>query len=432
VTTGPLGTFSVNVSGKIGTTTAVVSSVNPSVLFQKVTFTATVTPSSGSGVPKGTVTFRDNGQNLATVSLDASGNAVYSTSSLKLGNQNIVAVYNGSAIYSFSTSPVLTQVVNKDSTTTAIASSANPSVFGQSVVFTATVTAVAPGSGIPGGTVVLKDNGVTLATLKLDANGVATYTTSALKVGAHSLTFVYQGSASYTASTSTALSQVVNKDSTSTLLVSSVNPSVFGQSVTFTATVTANAPGSGVPTGTVTFRDNGKALATVTLNASGIAVFTTSTLPAGTQNIVATYNGSGSYKFDNSAKLVQIVNKASTKSTVVSSLNPAAFGQAVTFTLTVTPVLPGGGIPTGGKVTFFDGTTVLSTGTLNSKGVATFTISTLSVGTHRIIATFSGNADYKFSRSVVLLEVVDPAAVVLAALIDSTLNKSAIDQVFAT
>src|SRR4029077_18513294 len=99
------------------------------------------------------------------------------------------------------------------------------------------------------------------------------------------------GDASFLTSTSSDLSQVVNQASTSTAVTTSLTPSVFGQSVTFTATVTAGFPGSGIPTGTVTFKDGASTLGTGTLSGSGVATFTTSALSAATHTINAFYGG---------------------------------------------------------------------------------------------------------------------------------------------
>src|SRR5262249_37031160 len=159
-----------------------------------------------------------------------------------------------------------TQTVNKDATGTALASSANPSVFGQSVTFTATVTADAPGAGTPMGTVTFFDGSTQLGTGTL-TDGVATFSTVALSGAHHHVSSVdrrsHRGSP---ASTSPTLPQTVNQDSTAAALASSANPSAFGQSVTFTATVTASAPGAGTPTGAVTFFDGSTALGTATLS----------------------------------------------------------------------------------------------------------------------------------------------------------------------
>ena len=158
-----------------------------------------------------------------------------------------------------------TLTINQASTTTTLASSANPSVYGQSVTFTATVAAVAPGSGTPTGSVTLMDGSTTLGTGTL-TGGVVTFNTSTLNVASHSITAVYGGDSNFTMSTSAALSQAVNQDSTSTALTSSVNPIVFGQSVSFTATVTANAPGAGTPTGSISFMEGSTTLDTESLS----------------------------------------------------------------------------------------------------------------------------------------------------------------------
>jgi fibronectin-binding autotransporter adhesin len=93
--------------------------------------------------------------------------------------------------------------------------------------------------------------------------------------------------------------------STTTTLASSLNPSASGQSVTFTATVT---PGTaGTPTGTVQFFDGSTLLATVAINSSGVATFTTSTLSVGRHNMTATYSGDGSFSGSTSAVLAQVV-----------------------------------------------------------------------------------------------------------------------------
>src|SRR5205814_4855841 len=116
--------------------------------------------------------------------------------------------------------------------------SANPSVSGQSVVLTATVSAGAPGAGTPSGTVIFKDGGTALSTNTL-SGGVASYTNTTFSVTNHSITVAYNGDASFNTNISSPLTQTVNKQSTTTTLASSQNPSVFRQAVTFTDTITA-------------------------------------------------------------------------------------------------------------------------------------------------------------------------------------------------
>ena len=135
-----------------------------------------------------------------------------------------------------------------------------------------------PGAAHPTGGVTFEDGTTVLGTGTLSASGVASYTTTAfqLSVGAgHSITAVYGGDTNFQGSSSAAMGQAVDQDGTTTLVSSSANPSVYGQPVTFTATVSASAPGSGVPTGGVTFEDGATVLGTGTLSASGVASYTT-------------------------------------------------------------------------------------------------------------------------------------------------------------
>ena len=167
---------------------------------------------------------------------------------MSVASHAITAVYGGDGNFNTSTSGTVNQVVNKANTTTGLTSSINPTVFGQSTTLTATVTAVAPGVGTPSGTVDFKDGATVIAAaVPLNGSAVATFSTSSLSVGGHSITAVYSGNGNFLTSTSSAVNQVVNKANTTTGLTSSINPTVFGQSTTLTATVTAVAPGVGTP-----------------------------------------------------------------------------------------------------------------------------------------------------------------------------------------
>jgi hypothetical protein len=384
-----------------GTSTGLVSSVNPSVIGQSVTFTATVAANTGtSGTPSGTVTFMDGSTTLGSGTLSG-GVATFTTSSLAVSNHAITAVYGGDTNHTGSTSGTVSQAVNRDSTSTALTSSLNPSAMNQSVTFTATVSAGSPGSGTPSGTVTFKDGSTTLGTGTL-SGGKATFTTTTLAAGSHAITAVYAGDTNHTGSTSNAVNQSVGP--TTTTLVSSLNPSVFGQSVTFTVNVSAQIAGSGTPAGSVTFFDGSTKLGSAKLNSSGQAVFTTSSLRAGSHTITAVYGGSTRFATSTSAALAQTVNQSQTTTTLSSSRNPALFGRTVTFTATVRPVAPGAGTPTG-TVIFYDGSTAIGSATLTG-GKATFSISTLARGSHSITAKYVGDANFGFSLSSVLNEVI--------------------------
>jgi MYXO-CTERM domain-containing protein len=384
-------------------TTTVASLTNPSVFGQSVTFKATVTGTGGTAT--GTVTFSEGGTTLGTGTL-AAGAATFSTSALSAGTHAIVATYGGDSNFGISASAALSQVVNKAATSTALVSGSNPSIVGASVTFTATVTATAPGAGTPNGTVNFREGATVLGSGTLSAAGVATFSTSALGVGTHTITADYVTSASFAASTSNNVAQVVNKDGVTATIASSLNPSTFGASVTFTATVTSTGNG-GIPTGTVTFKDGATVLGTGTLDATGIATYATTALTGGSHNVSATYAGDTNHAGGSSAALAQVVNGATSATALTSSVNPSVFGQSTTLTATVTSAIAG---TRTGTVTFSDGATTLGTAMLNAAGVATFSTSTFSVGTHALSAVYGGDANFATSTSAGLSQVVNKGA----------------------
>jgi hypothetical protein len=211
-------------------------------------------------------------------------------------------------------------------TTTALAPpTPNPSNSGQTVTFVATVTATAGGSPPPAGELVTFLDGTTaLGTAPLGANGVATFTTSTLTPGMHTIGAKYPGDSIYAPSTSPTVVQMVLSapvlPATVTLVNSSANPSALGQSVTFTAVVTPAAGVTGTPTGTVTFTINGVAQAPVPLAVVGgndEATLTTSILALGTNTITAGYSGDSAFAPSTSPALAQLVNPATPPPAVV-------------------------------------------------------------------------------------------------------------------
>lgn len=174
-------------------------------------------------------------------------------------------------------------------TTTGLSASATSVVIGTSVTLTATVS---PASGTPDptGTVTFKDGATTLGTGTLNGSGVATYTASALSLAAHSITASYAGDARNLASASSALTVTVTAEATTTALTASSPSAVVGSGITFTATV-AGTSGGPTPTGLVTFMDGATTLGPGTLNGSGVATYSTSSLAVGAHSIVANYGG---------------------------------------------------------------------------------------------------------------------------------------------
>ena len=382
---------------KATTATALASSLNPAGTNQSISFTATVTGQFG-GAATGSVAFVSGSQTLGTATL--SGNhATLTTSFSATGTYSISAKYNGDGNNAGSTSPTLSQAIIA-STTTALTSSLNPSVVSQAVTFTATVTS--PAGAPPNGELITFKNGSAVLGTAALSGGIASLTTSSLAAGVYTITATYGGDANFTASTSPGLRQVVNsasKSATSTTLSSSLNPSTYGQSVTWKATVTTSGPVP--PTGSVTFSWSTYTIGSATLNSSGIAILTKSNLNVYTYPLVAVYKGDSSNLGSTSAILNQVVKQATSAATVTSSPNPSIQGQAVTFTAKITsPTV----VPTG-PVTFTLGNTVLGTVQL-SGGKATFTTSTLPVGTDTVTVTYPWNSNIA-SSSASIAQVVN-------------------------
>jgi hypothetical protein len=286
-------------------------------------------------------------------------------------------------------------------TTVTLKTSASSATYGNPITFTATVKPVSSGGGVPDGDVTFKDGAAVLGTVTL-ANGVAALTIAGLTGGNHSITAAYSGGANYLASTSAALSQDVSRIATTVTVDTSATTAVYGQTVTFTATVAA---GYGVPTGTVTFKDGTDVLGTVQLDASGVAVFTTSTLSVRTHYLTANYDGDVSDKTATRAFKVTVTN-AATVTTLATSVDSAVTGQPVTLTATVLSSEVG---VTSGVVTFKRGTTTLGTAPLDASGHASLTLDSLPIGTSSLTASYGGATGYTSSKSAAKSLVVAKA-----------------------
>ena len=211
-------------------------------------------------------------------------------------------------------SPKSAQVVVSNAaqiaTTTSVASSVNPSVFGQDVQFTATV-APASGTGTPTGTVQFTVDGANFGSAATMSGGSATSPTiGTLTVGTHSVGATYRGDSAFSGG-SGSLTQTVNKADTTMVVSSSGSPSVFRQSATFIATVSATAPGAGVPGGSFQFAIDGSDVGSPVTISSGSASLTTNTLGVGSHTVAATYSGDGSFN-TSSGTFSQTVDKAGT------------------------------------------------------------------------------------------------------------------------
>ena len=174
-------------------------------------------------------------------------------------------------------------------------------VVGQKITLTATVQA---GAAIPTGTVVFTDGATTLGSTTLYF-GRYLFTVASLSAGNHTITATYGGGSSYAPSAAALTIKVVTA-STGTSLVAG-GPTVAGQPLTLTANVTALAPSTGAPVGTVTFLDG-----TTPIGSAGLFfnkyTLVTSSLRAGSHRITARFGSTAAYLTSTSAAVTVVVD----------------------------------------------------------------------------------------------------------------------------
>ena len=184
------------------TQTVVSTSANASTFGQSVTFTAQVT--SMGGITAGDVELLDGDVSIGTATL-SEGSASFDVSTLSAGSHGIKARYVGVDFGSGESEPLSYLVTPAESQTTLIADP-TASTFGQSVTLTAIVTSFTT----PGGSVEFYDGVALLGTVTVAANGTASFSTSGLSIGQHSLTAVYLGNASFSSSVSAIAGLIVS------------------------------------------------------------------------------------------------------------------------------------------------------------------------------------------------------------------------------
>jgi uncharacterized repeat protein (TIGR03803 family) len=384
--------------------TMVVSSDATSAFGQSgVTFTATVSDTStgSSGTPTGTVQFQTNGQPFGLPVSLSGGSASSGSLSITLapGSYSVTAAYSGDGDFATSSGTLSGgQTVSKaGSLTTVVSSDGGSSLYGQSgVTFTATVSDASSGStGTPTGTVQFYTNAVAFGSaVTLSGGSASSGSLSIILVpGGYTVTAAYSGDGDFVTSSGTLSGgQTVSKAGSSTAVATALNPSVYGNAVTFTATVTDTSSGSSAtPQGTVTFLTNGTAFGSASLSGGSASVLLPLTTPAGSYTVTATYTSDGSLSGStgtlSTGSGVQNVEKAASATAVSSPIaNPSVFGQSgVTFTAMVTDASSAStGTPTG-TVQFYTntipfGTPVSLSGGSASSGALPITLALMPFG----------------------------------------------------
>jgi hypothetical protein len=248
------------------------------------------------------------------------------------------------------------------------------------------------------------------------SNGKASLAISTLATGTHAITASYAGDGTFLSSIGSLSDdpQTVLKASTTTNLTSSGNPALVGNSVIFTAHISAAYGAS--QTGTVDFYVDGSPVASGRPITAGMATFTTPSLAAGMHAITAVCNGDVNYLASTSPAFTQVINNSEDTGTIsgltvtIAPLRPgqaattALWKQHATLTAIITPS-PG----SSGTVTFTDGETVFGSPTVSSDGTATLNVSQFSgIGQHTIQAIYSGGGGFQGSLSAPVIVYRSP------------------------
>jgi parallel beta-helix repeat protein len=417
--TGSFGATSASLTQVInGYTTATTLTCSPSSISVLNTALLTAAVTSASGTPTGSVAFTDNGASLATQALLNGATSLTYTGSTA-ATHTITATYTPTGSFA-SSSATCSEVVSALPTTSVLTITPSTSTYGSTVTLSAAVSpSTPPGHGTPAGSVTFYDGTTSLAVVALDASGDASFSSS-LAIGTHTLTAVYAGNTTYSASTSAIASETIVAIPTTTTLSVSPNPAQAFQFFTVTAQVTSSTSTTlsvqpCFPTCTVTFTITGlppgvpsTATAPVLVNGTASAKYA---FAVGTYTFSAAFNGSTNFSASTATPIQQTVIPAATTLALTGSPNPAGQNQIVNLAGTLTA--PVSSESPSGTMTYLDGTTPIGTAPFTGSALAnstsaTLPISTLAPGTHTITVSYAGNANFLASTSAPITLTIVP------------------------
>lgn len=355
------GSMAFEISKIATNTTFSVLPASPQEFGMSLTFTAEVNKTTGGDVTSGSVTFYDGGtcsvpgtSLQGATGVDGTGKVTLTTAALSATTHTIVACYGGDATFEASGNDI-SYTITPIATATSVLGSPSTSVTGQSVTFTATVTMHSGADAVTAGSVTFRTGGTnctdgTVFSGPTSLNNLGTATGSrsfnATETGATIRACYSNADTNYDPS-SGMTTQTVNKAATSATLTSDNNSSEFGENVTLGSTVSATSPGSGTPTGTVSFYEfaagqscsslgGATAIGSETL-ASGAGSTTLNTLSVGTHVLTACYGGDSNFLSSASSTLSQVVDPKATGTVLGVSPASQQYSDITTFTATVTP-----------------------------------------------------------------------------------------------
>ncbi|MFC2079626.1 Ig-like domain repeat protein, partial [Candidatus Bipolaricaulota bacterium] len=316
-------------------TTLLITGDSPdtSVVGQPYVVSGTVTVDApGDGTPTGTVTVYDGEGNDCAVNLNGSGDWSCTLTSTTEGSKMLTADYEGDENFNGSSDTEPHTVSKADTTLVITAHSPERSVFGEAFEVFWNVTVDSPGAGTPTGTVNVSD-GVNSCSAPVGNGSCALPSTS---VGTKTLTAGYSGDANFNSSPSSTASHIVEKaETTITISSDSPDPSVVGGTYTVSGIVTAQAPGSGTPTGNVTV-DDGENSCTVGLSSGAWDCSTMTSTTAGPKTLTISYAGDPNFRAATTSE-GHDVDKADPTITITSdNPDPSLAGQEYTVSGTVT------------------------------------------------------------------------------------------------
>ena len=308
-------------------------------------------------IPTGTYTLTDTFNNTPTVlasgSLDASGEAFYTSSTLPVGTHNLKWTYSGDSNFSGSTTgTAYALTVTGISTSTALSATTNPITYGQAATIQATVSP-ASGTAAPTGSVTITIDGSTTQTASL-ANGIATFTVGGLQAGNHSFSASYAGGGNFNGSSSAANLALAVNPATLTVTGACANR-IFDQINSCSASVsgyqygdTAATVFATTPTGT-----------TSAVRTSPAGPYTATPLAA---SITLTGYGSANYTVTSASSSFTVAGGAP-QSIIFATLPGFAHGGSYQLTARTTSGLPVTyTVTSGGSVASVSGSTLTVTG----------------------------------------------------------------------